>query len=99
MWDTSPSAPQYLQYTAICQYGMEHCTVPHHTSLPWYTVHTYPQQVTRVHTIGHTNRYWCYAYEYTSDTAVQCSAIQYTTSPLHTSTMNSYLGLQDTHTY
>ena len=30
--DASPSAPQYLQYTAICQYGMEHCTVSHHTS-------------------------------------------------------------------
>ena len=43
--------------------------------LPWYTVHTYPQQVTRVHTIGHTNRYWCYAYEYTSDTAVQYSTV------------------------
>ena len=25
-------APQYLQYTAICQYGMEHCTVSHLTS-------------------------------------------------------------------
>ena len=28
----SPPALQYLQYTAICQYGMEHCTVSRWTS-------------------------------------------------------------------
>ncbi len=32
MWDASPSAPQYLQYTAICQHGMEHCTVSRQAS-------------------------------------------------------------------
>ncbi len=32
MWDASPSAPQYLQYTAIWEYAMEHCTVSHCTS-------------------------------------------------------------------
>ena len=63
---------------------MEHCTVSHWTSSPWYTVHTYPQQVPRVHTIGHTNRDWCMYYEYTSGNAVRCSAIQYTARPLHT---------------
>ena len=78
MWDASPSAPQYLQYTAICQYGIWHCTVPHHTSSHGILYVTYPQQVTRVHTIAHTNRHWCYGYEYTSDTAVQCSTVHAT---------------------
>ena len=35
MWDHVhylTSAPQYLQYTAIWQYAMEHCTVSHLTS-------------------------------------------------------------------
>ena len=82
MWDASPSAPQYLQYTAICQYGMEHCTVSHWTSSPWYTVYHYPQQVTQVHSIAHTNRSWCYGYEYTSDTAVQYSTVHAALRPV-----------------
>ena len=53
---TLPAAPQYLQYTAMWQYAIEHCTVSHYTSSPWCTVHTYPQQVTRVHPIGHTQQ-------------------------------------------
>ena len=53
---------------------------PHHGIL--YV--TYPQEVTRVHTIGHTNRDWCMYYEYTSGNAVRYSTIQYTTRPLHT---------------
>ena len=32
LYTTSPAAPQYLQYTAIWEYAMEHCTVSHLTS-------------------------------------------------------------------
>ena len=76
------AVPAVHSAMAVC-YGALYC-IPLDLITLVYCVHTYPQQVPRVHTIGHTNRDWSMYYEYTSGNAVRCSAIQYTARPLHT---------------